>query len=163
MFAGVLLAVSLHGTAYADHDDSGTDPDNRNQGVLEVGLTPNGATATLHGKNQLERSVISTTWGSGDIETYDNTYGDTGWHGTTDCTNWNVLWTSCDIIRIRFNESQYKTVSQWRSLGCHEFGHSGDLGHRSSGNDGDNNSCMRVEIWPENYDQHDLDAIEDGV
>ncbi|CAL9313487.1 hypothetical protein ABZ568_26660 [Streptomyces olindensis] len=157
------LALSVPFTAHAGHDDNGTDPDNRNQAVKGFSLTTNGTKAMNHGKSQLERSVITTSWGGGDIEVYDSNYGDNGWHGKADCTDWNALWTSCDIMRVRFNTYQYKTASQWKSLGCHEFGHTGDLGHRSRSNDTDNNSCMRVEIWPQYYDQHDLNAIKAGT
>ncbi|MFJ7330076.1 MULTISPECIES: hypothetical protein [Streptomyces] len=159
--AALLLTVTS--SAYADHDDRGTDPDNRNQAVKGFSLTTNGTNAMNHGKSELERSVINTSWGGGDIEVFDANYGKTGWHGTTDCTDWNALWTSCDIIRVRLNTYQSKTASQWRSLGCHEFGHTADLGHRGAGNDKDNNSCMRVEIWPTRYDQHDLNAIKAGT
>ncbi|GAB1692721.1 hypothetical protein KRM28CT15_45240 [Krasilnikovia sp. M28-CT-15] len=153
--------------AFASHDNHGTDPDNRNQYIKKVALAPNSDLAANYGKDQLERSVITTGWGSGDIEVYDEFYGNTGWYGYTDCTDWNVLWTSCDIIRVRFNLTNMAvggtTTNTWRSLGCHEFGHTGDLGHRNSATDTDNNSCMREEIWPLNFDQHDLNAIDSGV
>ncbi|MFG3287904.1 hypothetical protein ACGF3G_03710 [Streptomyces sp. NPDC048179] len=161
--ASAAFVLSAPFTAYAGHDDDGTDPDNRNQAVKGNDLTANGTKAMNYGKSQLERSVITTSWGGGDIMVYDKDYGDVGWHGNTDCVDWNVLWTSCDVIRVRFNTYQYKTASQWRSLGCHEFGHTGDLGHRSKSNDTDNNSCMREEIWPQNFDQHDLNAIKAGT
>ncbi|MCX4583186.1 hypothetical protein [Streptomyces sp. NBC_01481] len=161
--ATAALILAIPSSAYASHDDGGTDPDNRSQAVKGFYLTSNGVTAMNHGKYELERSVITTSWGSGDIEVYDYAYGDTKWHGRTDCTNWNALWTSCDIIRVRFNTSYYKSYSQWKSLGCHEFGHTGDLGHRWSSTDSDSNSCMRVEIWPTHYDQHDLNAIAAGT
>ncbi|GGU41698.1 hypothetical protein [Streptomyces lavendofoliae] len=158
-----VLLMAFPATSYAGHDDSGTDPDNRNQAVKGFSLTANGTSAMNHGKAELERSVISTSWGGGDIEVYDGSYGDTGWHGRTDCTDWNALWTSCDIVRVRLNQSYSKSASQWKSLGCHEFGHTADLGHRARSNDTDNNSCMRVEIWPTRYDQHDLNAIKAGT
>ncbi|MEW1774861.1 hypothetical protein [Streptomyces sp. NPDC086777] len=161
--ASAALVLSAPFTAFAGHDDNGTDPDNRNQAVKGFDLTANGTKAMNHGKSELERSVITTSWGGGDIEVYDKDYGDNGWHGRTDCTDWNVLWTSCDIIRVRLNTYQYKSANQWRSLGCHEFGHTADLGHRSKSNDTDNNSCMRSEIWPQYYDQHDLNAIKAGT
>ncbi|MFJ7126540.1 MULTISPECIES: hypothetical protein [unclassified Streptomyces] len=157
------LVLAVPSAAQAGHDDSGTDPDNRNQAVKGFSLTSNGTSAMNHGKAELERSVITTSWGGGDIEVYDSTYGDTGWHGRTDCTDWNALWTSCDIIRVRLNQSYSKTASQWKSLGCHEFGHTADLGHRYKSTDSDNNSCMRIEIWPTRYDQHDLNAIKAGT
>ncbi|MCX4974460.1 hypothetical protein [Streptomyces sp. NBC_00620] len=158
------LILALPSAAHADHDDDGTDPDNRNQAVKGIKLTTNGTNAMNHGKAELERSVITTSWGGGDIEVYDADYGDTEWSGRTDCTNWNALWTSCDIIRVRFNQYYGLTASQWRSLGCHEFGHTADLGHRKASNDSDNNSCMRGKgIWPTHYDQHDLNAIKAGT
>lgn len=159
--AALILAVPS--AAHASHDDDGTDPDNRNQAVKGFSLTTNGKNAMNQGKAELERSVITTSWGGGDIEVYDGAYGDTGWHGRTDCTDWNALWTSCDVIRVRLNTTYSKSASQWRSLGCHEFGHTGDLGHRSAGADTDNNSCMRVSIWPTHFDQHDLNAIKAGT
>ncbi|MFF0474317.1 hypothetical protein [Streptomyces sp. NPDC004284] len=157
------LVLTIPSSAQASHDDNGTDPDNRNQAVKGFSLTSNGSTAMGYGKAELERSVITTSWGGGDIEVYDGAYGDTKWHGRTDCTNWNALWTSCDIIRVRFNTSYSKSLNQWKSLGCHEFGHTGDLGHRYASTDTDNNSCMRIEIWPMHYDQHDLNAIAAGT
>ncbi len=71
--------------------------------------------------------------------------------------------TSCDIIRVRLNQSYSKTASQWKSLGCHEFGHTGDIGHRNSSNDTDGNSCMRSDKWYLNYDSHDISAINESV
>ena len=161
--ASAALVLGTPFTAVAGHDDNGTDPDNRSQAVKGYDLSTNGTKAMNYGKNQLERSVITTSWGDSDIHVYDNNYGDTGWHGRTDCIDWTPFATSCDVIRVRFNTYQYKTAAQWRSLGCHEFGHTADLGHRSRSNDTDNNSCMRVEIWPQNYDQHDLNAIKAGT
>ncbi|WP_141747145.1 hypothetical protein [Streptomyces agglomeratus] len=148
---------------YADHDDSGIDPDNRNQAVKGFSLTGNGTLAMNHGKAQLEKTVITTSWGGGDIEVYDGEYERNGWHGKTDCTDWNAFRTSCDIIRVRLNQSYSKTASQWKSLGCHEFGHTGDIGHRNSSNDTDGNSCMRSDKWYLNYDSHDISAINESV
>lgn len=159
----VAFVLCVPFTARAGHDDNGTDPDNRNQAVKGFSLSTNGTRAMNHGKSQLERSVITTSWGGGDIEVYDKDYGDNGWYGRTDCTDWNALWTSCDIIRVRFNQYWYLTASQWRSLGCHEFGHTADIGHRARSNDTDNNSCMREDIWPQYYDKHDLNAIDEST
>jgi hypothetical protein len=66
---------------------------------------------------------------------------------------------------VQFNESTYggSTNSWLRSLGCHEFGHTGSIGHRSNSNDTDNNSCMHSGIWPETYDSYDINAINGGV
>ncbi|MFP1626891.1 hypothetical protein ACLB9X_17330 [Streptomyces sp. 5K101] len=159
----VALALGVPFSAHASHDDDGFDPDNRSQAVKGFYLTSNGTTAMNHGKAQLEKSVITTSWGDGDIRVYDANYGDNGWHGATDCVDWNAFMTSCDVMRIRLNQYYYKSYSQWKSLGCHEFGHTGDLGHRVGSNDTDNNSCMRSDIWPQYFDQHDLNAIAAGT
>ncbi|GIG03002.1 hypothetical protein Cci01nite_80950 [Catellatospora citrea] len=161
----VLLASVLTPAqaALADHDGWGIDPDNRTQYVKKIDFSSSHADAAVdHGKAQLERSVITTGWGDNDIEVFEHPYGNTGWTGLTDCTDWNVLLTSCNVIRIRFNHSAMVNANytHWRSLGCHEFGHSGDLGHRDPDEDTDNNSCMRENIWPENFDSHDLTAID---
>lgn len=163
--SGVTMVLALASPASADHDNYGTDPDNRNQAIRKRGLTGPGDVAANHGKAQLERSVITTSWGSNDVDVFDDRYGSVGWSGKTDCTDWNVLWTSCNVIRIRFNESSMAGGSQgdWQSLGCHEFGHSGDIGHRSASSDRDNNSCMREDIWPLTYDTHDINAINASV
>ncbi|WP_328400126.1 hypothetical protein OHS70_23370 [Streptomyces sp. NBC_00390] len=159
----VAFVLGVPFSAYAGHDDDGFDPDNRSQAVKGFSLTSNGTTAMNHGKAQLEKSVITTSWGDGDIRVYDANYGDNGWHGSTDCVDWNAFMTSCDVMRVRFNQYQYKSYSEWKSLGCHEFGHTGDLGHRSKSNDTDNNSCMRSDRWPQYFDQHDLNAIAAGT
>jgi hypothetical protein len=69
------------------------------------------------------------------------------WYGNSSCTD--RKWTNgrCD----------------WMSLGCHEFGHTADLGHRYRNTDTDNNSCMRDEIWPVHFDSHDIDSINSSV
>jgi len=107
-----------------------------------------------------EVNVWFTGHPADDVHSYDSNYGDTGWHGLTTCNGvgWTTPWL-CTDWTIKFNEFQGKTADQWKSLGCHEFGHTVGLGHRSAGDDSDNNSCMRVEIWPLDYDNHDSVTI----
>jgi len=55
----------------------------------------------------------------------------------------------------------------WKYIGCHEFGHTGGLGHRMDGgtwSDADRNSCMNQETIPiTNFDSHDLAEINEDV
>lgn len=69
--------------------------------------------------------------------------------------------TTYGSFYVRFNTSASMgaSVPKWRSLGCHELGHTAHLGHRSHADDANDNSCMRSEIWPEDFDTHDLDLI----
>lgn len=63
---------------------------------------------------------------------------------------------------MRFNLTYMADYSQNDAdgTGCHEFGHTGGLGHRTSQTDTDNNSCMRSPSDGRRYyDQHDLNAI----
>ncbi|MFJ5773394.1 hypothetical protein [Streptomyces sp. NPDC093094] len=163
--AGVLLAASLSSPAHAGHDDDGFDPDNRSQAVKGFNLTTKGQGAMEWGKQQLERSVITTSWGGGDIEVHDYKTTGVDWAGQTRCKDWNALFTSCDVLTIQFNTAMYHTDWEWLVMGCHEFGHTGDLGHRSKSNDTDNNSCMRstVETAYVKFDSHDLNAIKAGT
>lgn len=160
-----LAGLAWAAPAHAGHGDSGIDPDNQNQYIeAPDSLTTRGSDALVHGKAQLERSDITTYYGTNDIRVYDYPYGSTGWHGFTDCLDLNWLGASCNVIRVRFNESTMGTSqSQWQSLGCHEFGHTGDIGHRPPSGDTDNNSCMRQDIWPLNLDSHDITAINSST
>lgn len=161
--AAVLLA-SLSSPAHASHDDSGMDPDNRQQAVKGFNLTVKGKGAMEWGKEQLERSVITTSWGGGDIEVHDYKTDGVTWAGQTRCKDWNALFTSCDVITIQFNTAMYHDDFEWLTMGCHEFGHTGDLGHRKASNDTDNNSCMRSTTAAYyRFDQHDLNAIKAGT
>lgn len=172
MVTGVLtLLLALAAPVQAGHSgdaNSGT-PDNADHYIDRNSLTSAAVTATTHGIRQLNRSNLNATLtGSGDVEVYDAYYGTTGnWDGTAGrvtCSVDGSWWTNhCDVYALRYNLSYaagYST-NKWRSLACHEFGHTGGLGHRSSGNDTDNNSCMRSTISASrpNFDTHDLNAI----
>lgn len=163
----ILVGLAWPVPAYAGHGGKGTDPDNQNQYIeAPDSLTTYGSDAMNHGKAQLERSDITTYWGTNDIRVYDYNYGDTAWAGKADCLDLNWLGQSCDVIRVRFNEHSMVGLGQgsWKSLGCHEFGHTGDIGHRPASGDTDKNSCMRDDdIWPQNFDSHDLEAINSST
>lgn len=128
-------------------------------------LTAKGKSAMEWGKRELERSVITTSWGGGDIEVHDYATKGVTWGAQTRCKDWNALWTSCDVFTIQFNTAFKHSDWTWVVMGCHEFGHTADLGHRSSSNDTDDNSCMRSSTTTAYYkfDKHDLNAIAAGT
>jgi hypothetical protein len=52
------------------------------------------------------------------------------------------------------------TQSEANATGCHEFGHTAGLGHRTHTTDTDDNSCMQQGRYISgSFDAHDLDAI----
>jgi len=163
IFGAVCLAVGLTASpAHAGHEQYPF-ADNGDHYMDRVNLTSYGDAAAVHGRDQLNRAAgfNATFSGTGDAEIHDYAYGDTGWHGRTSCTDWLVYGLVCDEFYVKFNLSSMGTsMSRWRSLGCHELGHTVHLGHRDNNDDSNDNSCMRVEIWPEDYDNHDLDVIE---
>lgn len=139
-------------------------PDNTSQDVESNYLTTNGKAAVAQGRAQLDRSDITTSVGGSDIHVYDKAY-DTSWYGQTSCTDTNWWNGRCDHYSVKFSTSNMSghSLSHWQSLGCHEFGHTGSLGHRYHSTDSNDNSCMRDDIWPKYLDTHDIDAINDNV
>lgn len=168
------LMMSFLGTtnAYAEHakDSSAGDPDNADHYIDRFGLTSGGDTAAVQGLQQLNRSQMNATFtGSGDVEIYNGDYNQISWYGATNCeSGFNPFTGNCDVFRVRFDTemmARFTGLSKWRSLGCHELGHTAGLGHRYPENDaaGTTRSCMRDDIWPEEFDNHDLDAINSSV
>lgn len=170
---GIALVLSLGGTtnANADHakDANAGDPDNADHYMDRNSLTSNGDAAAVRGRDQLNRSQMNATFsGSGDVEIYDGDYNQNSWYGQTNCdSGFNPFNGNCDVFRVRFDTENMAGLglSYWRSLGCHELGHTAGLGHRYPDDDapGTTQSCMRSDIWPEVLDQHDLDAINSSV
>ena len=170
--AGFLAAAILSGTApvVANHDNDAAsgDPDDGNHYVDRNSLTSSGDIASVWGVAELNRArdMSATFTGSGDVEIYDSTYGDVDWAGLTNCASgFNWITGNCDVFRVRFNQTRMagQSLDRWWSLGCHELGHTAGLAHRVNSNDGNDNSCMRAEIWPRSFDTHDLDAINSSV
>jgi hypothetical protein len=161
MFVAVLATAS---PALADHGGDIVAPDNADQAVESISLTTKGKAAVAHGRAELNRSDINTVTGTSDLHVYDGSY-DTSWYGHTQCTSTNWWNGRCDHYTVKFNTRNMgsRSTYYWESLGCHEFGHTGSLGHRKHANDGNDNSCMRVEIWPKYLDTHDIDAINANV
>ncbi|MEV4417647.1 hypothetical protein [Catellatospora sp. NPDC049609] len=161
--ATAILLIAVAATpASAGHGDKANagPPDNAQQDVETKSLTTNGAAAAAHGRAQLNKTDITMSTGGSDLHVYDASYSGS-WYGQTSCTDRNWLNGKCDHMDIKFNTRLMNglSLSKWQSLGCHEFGHSGGLGHRAHSNDSNDNSCMQVDIWPRYYDTHDIDAV----
>jgi predicted Zn-dependent protease len=165
---GVFAILLPTSTAFASHGTAPSGwPDNASQYVDRHSITTNTETAVSQGIAQLNRSDLYVTLtGSGDIDVYDANYGDTGWDGITDCTDkiaTSWLWArKCDVFRIRYNQfvTNAYTRAKMEAIGCHEFGHTAGLDHRSAANDGDAISCMRGSGFASiSLDNHDLDVI----
>jgi hypothetical protein len=68
------------------------------------------------------------------------------------------------VFSIKFNQHRTDgySAAQMQTLGCHEFGHTAGLDHRSASNDGQAVSCMRDKGFASiSLDSHDLDVIND--
>ncbi|MFC7486903.1 hypothetical protein ACOCJ7_11745 [Knoellia sp. CPCC 206453] len=113
---------------------------------------------------QLNRSDINTAFGSGDIYVADNFY-DATWWGYAQCSQRTNNLLRCDLWTVSFNERTLPADDYWwRKVGCHEFGHTGGLGHRTSADDTDTNSCMREgRVSVQQLDSHDLNQINSRV
>ncbi|GAA3544652.1 hypothetical protein AFL01nite_16420 [Aeromicrobium flavum] len=144
------------------------DPDNADHHVDRNSLTSSGDSAALRGISELNRTKMNATVnGSGDVEVYDSSYGDSGsWHnvrGRATCVNKTTLGLECDVWEVKFNQTNISGSSAWLHVGCHEFGHTAGISHRSSDNDSNDNSCMRSGGTNANLDEHDIDVINDDV
>ncbi|QFG22374.1 hypothetical protein [Actinomadura sp. WMMB 499] len=159
---GLFLAGTIVTPAYADHGGDVIGPDNNSQAVKGQNLTARGKLALQRGRAQLDRSKINTSSGGGDIYVRDGRYGNNGSYGRMWCSKQDGN-GDCDIFQITFNNSELPARDYaYRAVGCHEFGHTGTLRHRSRSEDTDGNSCMRTYIsdtWAGRLDSHDINAI----
>ncbi|WP_155368103.1 hypothetical protein [Catellatospora vulcania] len=164
--AAILLVAVAASPASAGHGNKANagPPDNAQQDVQSNSLTTGGKAAVAQGRAQLDRTDITTSVGGSDIHVYDASYT-SSWYGQTSCTDRNWLNGKCDHLDVKFNTRTMgsKSTGYWQSLGCHELGHTGGLGHRSHSSDSNDNSCMREEIWPKYFDTHDIDAVNQYV
>lgn len=169
-----LTLTPLAGPAFAGHGgeaNSGT-PDNKEHCVDRNSIGSDVEDAVAHGIAQLDRSDMDAKLScSGDVEVYDDYYGTAGdWngkYGRTNCEDWEFLHRHCDVYRIRYNLTYFAGYSsgQVKSGGCHEFGHTAGLGHRTDADNTYDNSCMWASVSSDrqNFDTHDLDAINEEV
>ena len=166
-----LLALVLASPAAADHANTANsgDPDDGDHYMDRHDLTTAADNASIWGRDQLNRAddMNATFTGSGDVNLYDSNYGDSDWAGRVNCEG-DIHWLTgnCDVFRLRYNLYYMggDTTSHWRSLGCHELGHTAGLGHRWPDDNSNDNSCMRGDdIWPTEFDSHDINAINSSV
>ena len=168
---GVIIATLLFAnTASANHGFGSTLTvrDNNTQDYEMVSLTSAGRIACEHGAEQLERSEISVESGSDDIHCHDFVAGTLNWAGETRCIDVNWWNQRCDHFQIDFNLTGFDTTpdtpietSFWKTVGCHEFGHTGGLAHVGL----TIWSCMRYAIptnaySPTTFNQNDLNDID---
>lgn len=166
--SSLVLVVAAPGPAAAGNDDL-IDPDNVDHHIDRNSLTTNGDKAVARGIDQLDRSKMNATLsGSGDVEVYDAYYGDSGFwdnqEGYADC--YDKTWTGleCDKWSVKFNDTNLGSVEDWQSCGCHEFGHTAGLSHRSAASDNYAESCMRDPAGVRrSLDNHDIAVINDDV
>ena len=165
------VALLVTSTAGAHHDDARRlrTRDNNTQEYEHVDLTAAGEMACDWGASQLERSEITVNEGDSDIHCHDSHWsGDSG--GMARCTS-TVWWNRrCDHYRIDFNLAGMDTTPDsnaernfWRTAGCHEFGHTGSIGHVDS-----NETCMRSWVGlglvnPDTFINDDLEHINGAL
>lgn len=166
----VLIILALAATtliappAQAGHGGAFPVPDNRQQALSRVNLTEIGHRAAQQGVDQLNRTVITMSTGGGDIYAYDDNYG-TAWYGRT-VTSGCSAGNPCDRFTVQFNLQLMRDLTPYRqrTVGCHEFGHTGGLGHRAKSA---TNSCMPSwgpgDVWYYAFDSHDINAVNNWV
>lgn len=165
----VLLAAS---PASANHGDSGApvltrDPDNTDQEYEMISMTTGGFGACDWGADELERTQITTSLGDGDIHCRDALFGET-WLGLTTCTDVNLVNRRCNHYDVDFDTESIDTTpdtaaewNEWFYIGCHEFGHTGGLGHETASSN--YSSCMENGSGHTRFRQHDIDEINEDV
>lgn len=175
---GVVASVGLVGAgwidpAHADHDDEvgwGWGADDRHMEWWFDTSGSNSLNGAQWGANNLDRSNLDMfredSWT--DIRVTRNQLEPGVW-GVGGC---DTYWTGnpigrCDkeFVRFNWNAETQLNVSQWKWLGCHEFGHAGGIYHRNP----NHGTCLIPTLADlRNADQaflddHDLDAINSDI
>jgi hypothetical protein len=157
--ASVTMATA--GPALAMHGDGMIDPDGRHHEWRTESLTQGGQTACSWGAAILgTRTNMDTFEGAEDVVCRDGYYNSPPWFGFTQCVNSNWLGITCFDFNIWFELSaaQQSATIDWKYIGCHEFGHTGGVGHQPSGS-----SCMVDRSGNIDLDQHDIDMVNRDV
>lgn len=162
-----LLAVTGVGlgtsSAMAGHGDGpNRDRDNNYQVYHYRNLAEAGRIACSWGQARLETNTeINTVAGNWqDIICFDGNYNK-WWLGFSACSTAHAD-GSCDVYFLRYDWDYGSAPNAYgagwyRYIGCHEFGHTSSIGHRSV--DGDDNSCMTDGSRNMYFDGHDNRAI----
>jgi hypothetical protein len=165
-----LTAAAPAYPALADHESSPLENrDNNSQEFDSHSLSTQSQLACSHGKAQLgDQTEISVSVGDADVHCYDQNLG-TSLGGTTSCPD-TTIFGRCDHYRVTFNTyfqtTNPLTDAQWKSIGCHEMGHTSSVDHRTAASDPNSPySCLRngadqaAAGYPTTYDSHDVTAI----
>lgn len=170
VLAAVAAAVTasplfLPGSVEASHDIE-PNPDNAQQDVERIELGWAGQNAFYNGEIEVGASEINFATGTSDLHVRDIAYStDQGWAGLIWCSgDW---WPGgrCDHFQVRFNtrfeETGHYTAENWKATGCHEYGHTGGLGHRAD--EWAAQSCMKDPPSSLSLTNHDLVTINGDV
>jgi len=187
-FTGITAALILFSSAsgaYADHQWGSYHWEKKGTYTLTLSIGDNHTTAQWsdllrnsvgpdwhsHGGMYLDFEVVSG--GSGDIESFNDNYGDTGWLGLASI--WIKRGKSRHITRGEAKENDfYKTLAgyfgfdepiEWQHVLCQELGHTFGLDHNREGLTGGepDNTCMNDETRPLRYpipNVHDTEMLE---
>jgi len=169
--AAIALSVLMAGPAAAHHDYGSRLPvrDNNTQDYDHNSLTEAGKIACNHGAAQLGRSEVTVEKGPDDIYCYDSS-DPAGSAGKARCIKVNWWNLRCDQYRVWFNLYNLDTTpdtdlerNYWKSMGCHEFGHTGQIGYVKSSSScmlaGINKNAQNSEVLVKN----DLDHINNAL
>lgn len=163
----VTVAISQV-AAYADNWEpfapaEGLDRDNNEQGRDAINLTDPGQFACDWGAARLDNSEVNVHANDpSDIRCVDDYYGSVSWLGLTSCIDRDLSLSRCDVFKVEFNLSIYGSIGsdyereEYQYIGCHEFGHTSSLGHRSKSPPA---TCMADASHQRFFDDHDLYGI----
>ena len=148
VWGGLVALLGMSAPAGAHHNHTVPDPDDRNHG-LQRDFNGHGEAhdGVGWGGTQLDRSVLNMDYNDAvwhDVRAHWEFPGNPAWVGSYQCMS---SWPNgrCDTGLIRMNnrpqDLNNHDVNYWKSLGCHEVGHSGGISER-----GDQGSCMDATI-----------------
>ncbi|MDH5761755.1 MAG: hypothetical protein OEZ51_02125 [Nitrospinota bacterium] len=179
--AALLLLLNVSG-AYADHqwgdyhwEKNGTPVLTLNIGNNHTGDWPNllsyvGSNWNAYGGSYLDFNVVAG--GTGDIESYNANYGDTGWLGLASI--WVTRGKNKHITRGESKVNEYYITLpgydgfneevEFKHVLCQEIGHTFGLDHNREGSTGGtpDNTCMNDQTRPLGYpdpNSHDTELL----
>lgn len=126
--------------------------------------SPRGTTAYDWGFTEMDRSNLTIANNTdGDIRAEENNDPTTTNLGATQCTAYNGIFSNtCDYYHthIYSNNLSSRAVGDWKSVQCHEVGHTFGMSERSNAHDPNNDSCeVNGTVFPLEYDAQDLARI----
>lgn len=159
-------ALAMAAPAAANHGKPNQWPDSRRQAVQGVSLTRVGNVASDWGQLTLDSTDVVISTGPDDIWVEDFGFGDNRNSGYTRPTfsgtgDLECFQSRCPFFRVQFNTDLVFPDAHWKKVGCHEFGHTAGLLHRTT-----TDSCMvQGRSSPEKavLDAHDRKTINLNV